>query len=242
MKYILVLILGVLVGATVFAAGVAYNPFLSKQNLSPLAVTEAQTVSLSFSGVATDSIIYTNDGESTDKPFPETVLQLWERPIRQTQAMATTLRDGRNQVAGLGIKFSSASEDTALLSGRALVNSVWYAYLPGRGGIFIEQTENYWDYFKEVVIPGYRSSAKTWAGTWLGNTTVGPETLGTAKVSGGTGEFAGIEMLGVESLSVRAWRVDGGVLAADGRLTIELPPNETAVDNELQEDRAEPQL
>ena len=149
MKYILVLILGVLVGATVFAAGVAYNPFLSKQNLSPLAVTEAQTVSLSFSGVATDSIIYTNDGASTDKPFPETVLQLWERPIRQTQAMATTLRDGRNQVAGLGIKFSSASEDTALLSGRALVNSVWYAYLPGRGGIFIEQTENYWTTLKK---------------------------------------------------------------------------------------------
>ena len=233
MKYILTLILGLLVGALLFAAAVIYNPFLSKQNLSPLAVTDAQTVTLSFSGVAADSIAYSNDGESSDKPFPEKVLQLWERPIRQTQAIATVLRDGRNQMAGLGIKFSSASEDTKLLSGLALVNSVWYVYLPGRGGMFIEQTENYWDYMREIVLSGYRSSANAWTGTWLSNTTAGPGALGTAKVSGGTGEFAGSEMLGVESLSVNAWRVDGGVLAAEGRLIVELPSAELAAAEDL---------
>lgn len=57
--------------------------------------------------------------------------------------MAIVLRDGRNQVTGLGVKFSSDIEDTKLVSGRALVNIVWCAYLPGRVGMFIEQTENY---------------------------------------------------------------------------------------------------
>ena len=41
--------------------------------------------------------------------------------------------------AGLGIKFSSRSERTALLKGDAIVDSVWYVYLPGRGSLFIEQ-------------------------------------------------------------------------------------------------------
>lgn len=223
MKYLVSLLIGLVVGAAIFALGVIYNPFLSKRALSPLAVTEAPTIALSFSGVASESIIYTNDGESRIEPFPEKVLQLWEQPIRMTSALATVLRDGRNQAAGIGIKFSSASEDTHLLSGRALANSVWYVYLPGRGGMFIEETENYWEYLRDVVVPGYRSSSNTWAGNWLGNTTFGPEALGTARVSGGSGEFAGADMLGVESLSVKAWKVDDGAVSAEGRLLIELP-------------------
>lgn len=223
MKYLVSLLSGLVVGAAIFALCVIYNPFLSTRDLSPLAVTEAPTIALSFSGVASESIVYTNDGESRTDPYPEKVLQLWEQPIRLTSALATVLRDGRNQAAGIGIKFSSASEETRLLSGQALANSVWYVYLPGRGGLFVEQTENYWEYLRDVVFAGYRSSSNTWAGNWLGNTSFGPGALGTAKVSGGSGEFAGNEMLGVESLSVKAWKVDAGAVSAEGRLLIELP-------------------
>ncbi len=222
MKYLVALIAGLLVGATLFALGVIYNPFLSKQGLSPLAVTDAPTITLAFSAVATESIAYSNDGESNVAPHPDKVLQLWEQAVRQTSAMATVLRDGRNQTAGIGIKISSAADETRLLSGRALQNSIWYVYLPGRGALFIEETENYWEYLRDIVVPGYRSSGNTWAGSWLGNTTAGPGALGTAKVTGGSGEFAGAEMLGVESLSVRAWKVDKGAVAAEGQLIIEL--------------------
>ncbi len=230
MKYIVALLAGLLIGAALFGLGVIYNPFLGKQELSPLAVTDAPTLVLTYSGVASESIAYTNDGESRTQPYPEKVLQLWEQTIRQTSATATLLRDGRNQAAGIGIKFSSAADETRLLSGRALVNSIWYVYLPGRGGLFIEETENYWDFLRDIVVPGYRSSANTWAGSWIGNMTAGPGALGTAKVTGGSGQFEGQEMLGVESLSVRAWKVDSGVVAAEGRLLIELPGNELADD------------
>ncbi len=223
MKYLIVLIVGMLTGVVVFAAGVAYNPFIGKQGLSPLAVTDLQTVTLTYSGVASDGIVFTNDGESRISPYPEKVLQLWEASIRQTSASVKVLRDGRGQVAGLGIKISSLSEATRLFSGKAIVDSVWYVYLPGRGGMFIEQTENYWDYLREIVLPAYRSSAKTWQGTWLGNLTAGPGALGTAKVTGSSGEFSGLKMLAVESLTVRTWRVAGGPLAAEGQLLIELP-------------------
>jgi len=230
MKYVVGLIVGILTGAALFILGLAYNPLVGKAALSPLAVTNSQTVTLRYSAVASETLMYTNDGESRIPPYPEKIQQLWEAPIRQTDAMATVLRDGRNQVAGLGIKMASAAESTRLVERKALINSVWYVYLPGRGSFFVEQTENYWDYLRDIVLPAYRSSAGTWKGIWTGNVTVGPGALGTARVVGGSGEFDGLEMLGVESLSVRTWRVAGGPLAADGQLTIELPAYQS--DNE----------
>ena len=226
MKYIIALILGLVVGAFLFGVGLVYNPFSGERALSPLSVTNAQTLTLAYSGVAADSIVSTNDGESFTTPYPENVMELWEAPIRKSWALATVMHDARDQPVGYGVKFSSLSEDTRALSGQALVNSVWYIYLPGRGGMFVEQVENYWDYFREVVIPANRSSAGTWKGTWIGNMTSGPGALGTARVSGSSGMFTDLEALAVESMSVKVWRVDGGPIAAEGRLLIELPPEQ----------------
>lgn len=223
MKYIVALAVGIVCGAALFVAGLAYNPFVGQAALSPLAVTDSQTMTLGYSAVATDSIMFTNDGESRISPFPEKVEQLWEAPIRQTDAMVTVLTDSQNQVAGMGIKLASAGESTRLLEGKALVNSVWYVYLPGQGGFFVEQTENYWGYLRDIVLPAYRSSAGIWKGIWTGNVTAGPGDSGAARVVGSSGKFDGMEMNGAESLSVRTWRVSGGPQAADGWLTIELP-------------------
>ena len=223
MKYLISLLLGLLVGVALFALGVTYNPFLSQQELSPLSVTDSQTVTLAYSAVANESIVYSNDGESRIDPYPEKVQQLWESSIRQTSAMATVLLDARGQTAGIGIKIASLSENTRLLAGQALVDSVWYIYLPGRGALFIEQTENYWSYVRDIVLPAYRGSANTWTGAWIGNVTAGPGALGTARVIGSSGEFDGLDTMGVETLSMRAWRADNGPIAADGRIIVELP-------------------
>ncbi|MCH9693976.1 MAG: hypothetical protein K0U72_05665 [Gammaproteobacteria bacterium] len=223
MKYLISLVLGLVVGAVIFATGVILNPFVESRNLSPISVTDSQTLTLSYSAVAANSIVHTNNGESRILPHPEKVLQLWEAPIRQTSAVASLLHDARNQPVGLGIKFSSTSERTRLLNGEALVDSVWYVYLPGRGGFFVEQSENYWTYVRDVVFPAYRSASNAWKGSWLGNVTAGPGALGTARVTGGSGEFQGNIMPAVESLIVRAWSAKTGPVAADGRLTIELP-------------------
>jgi hypothetical protein len=245
MKYVIALILGLITGTAIFVTVLIYNPFSSDRGLSPLSVTDAEVITLSFSNVPTESIVYTNNGESlqqsplnralrlwkapirsTSAPHPAKVLQLWEAPIRSTEAMMTVMRDARNQTAGIGIKFSSDSEKSRLLYGEAIADSVWYILLPEQGTFFIEQSENHWTFIREVAFPAWRSSANNWRGSWLGNMTDGPGALGTAAVSSGTGRVKGVQMNGVESLSARAFSADSGLVGAEGRLIIEIPESQ----------------
>lgn len=226
MKYLVALVVGMLFGAVGLAAVLYYNPFVSSNNLSPLSVTDNEVVRLSYSAAAQDALIYTNDGESQISPYPAKVLQLWEPTIRQTTAMVTLLTDSRGAPAGLGVKFSSNSERTNVIDGKVLVDSVWHLYLPERGSLFVEQTENYWNYIHEIVVPAYRSSGDNWRGTWLGNITAGPSALGTAWVAGGSGQFRGMDTEAVEAVSAKAYSVDDGPVAMISELSIELLPSE----------------
>lgn len=223
MKYVISLTIGMLIGFAALAAFLFYNPLTTANNLSPLSVTDNDVIRLNYSAVAENALVYTNDGESQITPHPAKVLQLWELPIRQSSALITTLADSRGQAAGLGIKFSSRSERTSILDGEALVDSVWHVYLPARGSLFVEQTENYWGFLREIVLPAYWSSGDNWRGIWHGNITAGPGALGTARVAGGSGVFSGIDTEGVEALSAKAYSVEQGPVAIDGQLSIEIP-------------------
>ena len=226
MRYLLVLVGGMLLGLVGLTAAVYYNPMAGGNNLSPLSVTDNEVVRLSYSAAAQDTLVYTNDGESQVAPHPPKVLQLWEPTVRLTTATVNVLADSRGQIAGLGVKFSSHSDRTDVLDGEVLVNSVWHVYLPGRGSLFIEQSENYWNYIHEIVVPAYRSAGDNWRGTWLGNLTSGPGALGTAWVAGGSGQFEGMDAEAVEALSAKAYSVDIGPVAMTGELSIELPAAE----------------
>lgn len=223
MKYTISLVVGMLCGVVVLLAFLYYNPMASRNTLSPLSVSENEIITFNYSAVAADAIVYTNDGESQVSPNPPKVLQLWEPTVRMTSAMATVLRDSRNIPSAIAIKFSSKSEATRIVDGKAIVDSVWHIFVPGQGSLFVEQQENYWTYLREIVIPAYWSSGDNWRGTWTGIVTSGPGALGTARVVGGSGIFAGLEMDGVESLLAEAYSVANGPVAIDGELAIELP-------------------
>lgn len=221
-KYVAGLLSGILLGVIAAAALLYFNPLASRNPLSPLSVSNKQILSIGYSAVPTDSIVYTNNGESRIKPHPDTVRELWEAPIRRTDVLVTVVTDSRNNPAGIGIKFSSDSERTRLINGEALVDSAWHIHLVERGSMFVEQTENYWNFLRKIVVPAYWSTANHWKGVWNGNMTVGPGALGTAAVSGGTGEFAGLESEAVEAVSASAYSVSQGPVAMKGRLTIDV--------------------
>ena len=204
-------------------AALYYNPMHSRNTLSPLSVSDHEIMTFKYSAVAADAIVYTNDGESQISPNPPKVLQLWEPTVRSTSAMATVLRDSRNAPAAIAIKFSSDSEATRIMDGRAIVDSVWHVFLPGQGTLLIEQSENYWNYLRDVVLPAQWSAADSWRGNWHGTVTDGPGALGTAHVYGGSGVFAGRSFEAIESLSARAYSAVDGPRAIDGRILIEIP-------------------
>ena len=227
MKHLAALLLGVLIGFLLLAAGLYYNPFNVQNTLSPISVTDNDVITLAYSAVAEEGLVYTNDGESQINPHPAKVLQLWEPTIRQSTTLATTLVNSRGQLAGIGVKFSSRSEGTSILDGKALVDSVWHIYLPGRGSLFIAQTENYWEYIRAIVIPARWSSGDNWRGTWRGNITSGPNALGTGSAYGGSGELAGLDTEAIEALTARAYSVSQGPVAMQGELSIEIPRENT---------------
>lgn len=219
-RHLIALIIGLLLGATVAVALLFYNPMAAKNPLSPLSVTDQEIISLGYSAVAEDAIVYTNDGESRVHPHPVKVQQLWEASIRRTDVLVTVMSSSRNDPVGIGIKFMSDSEQTRIINGEVLVDSVWHILLPGRGSLFVSQTENYWNFLRQIVVPAYWSSGDSWKGSWYGNTTVGPGSLGTASVSGGFGEFAGLDSEAVEAISARAYSLANGPVAMEGHLTI----------------------
>ena len=223
MKYVVSFLVGLMVGVAAFALLMYYNPFSAPQTISPLAVSENPMLNLQYSVVPDDSVFYTNDGESSTAPFPAGASELWEPTVNDTRVLVTELSDARGSSLGIGIKFSTDSEATRLLNSEALVDSVWYIYLPQSGTFFVEQTENYWAYLRDIVIPARLNSTDSWRGAWSRVVTTGPNALGTGRALGGSGRYAGIEGEAVEILNATAYSSASGPVAMNGMLTIALP-------------------
>lgn len=223
MKYLASILLGIIVGALLFAGGLYYNPFAEQIAVSPLAVSADRQMDLTYSAVPDEMILYTDHGESNIQPHPNRVAELWERTIVDTRIAVTVLHDPRGDPAGIGIKFATDSEQTSLIDSEILVNSAWHIYVPGRGTLFVDQVENMWSYLRQIVMPARWSSGDSWRGSFFRIMTQGPLPLGTARVAGGTGEFAGVSGEAVESLTAQAYSANGGLVSATGRLTISLP-------------------
>lgn len=220
MKYAISFTLGLLVGAALFLLALYHNPFSVTPTLSPLSVSDQRLLDFSFSAVPAESVAFTNNGESRVQPHPEKIAELWEPAIHGTTVLVAILSDSRGMPAGVGVKFVSQSEQTSLLTSEALVNSVWHVYLPESGTLFIDQTENLWDYIRNIVLPARWNSADSWRGTWYGITTVGPGALGTARVTGGSGRYAELASEAVESWRAEAYSAIRGPVKMTGHLTI----------------------
>lgn len=220
MKYVLSWLGGTITGALLFLMVLYYNPLANTLSVSPLAVYGQPLIDLEYSTVPSETIAYTNNGESRIQPYPKKVAELWEPTVRKTIVLVTLLTDSGGQPKGLGVKFASESERTSLLKAEALVDSAWHVFLPESGSLFIDQTENMWSYARNIIVPARWSSADSWRGTWYGITTAGPTALGTAKVAGGTGRFANLSSEAVEAINARAYSAQQGPVSATGSLTI----------------------
>lgn len=223
MKYVIGLIAGFVAGILAFVALMYVNPLSTQKTLSPLSVTDDRLLNLQYSAVPEETILLINDGESGSPPHPEGVLELWEDTIKEAEVIVVPLIDEQGQVAGVGIKFSSESEDTRYITSELIKNSAWHIYLPELGTLFVDQRENHWGYERDIVLDARMNSADSWAGQWRGVMTVGPNALGTGRAFGGNGVLASIDSEFVEVLSASAYSTQTGPVSMDGELSISLP-------------------
>jgi len=223
MKYFISILLGMSIGAALFVAGMYFNPFTDRLLVSPLAVSDDDLLDFTYTAVPGEAILYTDNGESIIETHPDRVAELWEPAIVDTSIAVILLNDSRGQVLGLGVKFSSDSEQTALINSEVLVNSVWHIYVPGQGTLLVDQIENHWSFLREIVVPARWSSGDNWKGAFFRIITHGPGALGTARVAGGNGNFAGVSGEAVESLAARAYSALDGPVSMNGSLTITVP-------------------
>lgn len=224
MKHAIALAAGILVGAALFLVLLYYNPFAVRHGLSPLHVSDRQLLDLSYSPVPGEALAVTNEGGGPATPSPDRIAELWEPTIRRTRLLVTTLTGTGGEFAGIGVKFSSDSENTRLLNGEAIVDSAWHIWLPDSGTLFIDEVENLWPYLRHVVLPARLSSSDSWRGTWYGITTAGPGALGVAFVTGGSGKFEGLRSEATEALRAAAWSASQGPVAMTGNLHIATRP------------------
>ncbi len=223
MKYVISLFVGFLSGFPAFLALMYLNPLSTQQTLSPLSVTDDSLLQLQYSAVPEESIVLTNDGDSLVRPTPAAVPELWEDTIKNVEVQIVPLVDNSGRSAGIGIKFSSDSEETRLIDSKLMVDSAWHIYLPELGSLFVDQKENRWSYYRDIVLDARMNSADSWAGNWVGVMTTGPNGLGTGRAFGGNGMLANVESEFVEVISATAYSTETGPVGMDGLLTMTLP-------------------
>ncbi len=148
MKYLIVAILGLVLGAA--AAGVALY-------LNPLSEGSAPMPSL------TDRVLHYS--------LPDHVLEfavgedvrlfaqdpgddsLWEETIARSAVLGLVLNDASNQPAALASRLLSASTETDLLLRGVVVSDYWLVTIPNEGTLFVRADSNAWPFMKERLVP-----------------------------------------------------------------------------------------
>ncbi len=186
------IVLGAVLGAAVPLVGLYVFPFEHEARTAGLlaaADAEARSESI-YVRVLDDAIAGTHGGRFPFRPFPDGIRSLAGANLADGFALLTKARDGTQEVAGFATELEVASPESRLLAGRIMTETYWTVVLPGRGTLFLYETENNWRLVKEVLLP-MLLTRRDWAGEWRNVNTFGPRPEGRGIIVGGTGKFAG---------------------------------------------------
>jgi hypothetical protein len=150
---------------------------------------------------------------------------LTEPNVHMGLALVTRIRDADDRIVGFATELESAHEGSRFLRGRLMTHTTWTVVLPGRGVLFLYQTEDNWTLVTRYLLPGLFKS-HPWRGRWHHLNTLGPSPQGYGEIIAGTGIFAGRKGCFVEVAELRAFqanRVFDGIM----ELRVSRSPTET---------------
>jgi hypothetical protein len=216
MKYLIVALLGLVVGSAAAGAVLYYNPF----SVTATGVANPSDRVLHYS-LPDDVLAFSfgNDARyfGTD-PGDD---GLWEETIDRTAVLGLVLNDDDNQPAAVASRLMAVSPDSNLLMRGVVVSDYWLVTFPGQGTLFVRADTNAWRFLKEALVPVWFLD-RPWNGPSEYWPTVGPGTDDNGVVVGLSGDFRGSEGSVVERYELTTLDPQRQSALAEGELRLNL--------------------
>jgi hypothetical protein len=222
MKYLLVAVLGLVLGAAGAVATLYYNPLSQRSAASRSAADRVLHYSLPEQvlefAVGEDARFF---GQKTGTD------SLWEETIARTAVLGLVLNDGAKQPAALASRLMATSTDTDLLLRGVLLSDHWLVTIPNEGTLFVRAESNAWPFLRETLVPVWYL-ARPWNGPAEYWPTVGPAAESGVAI-GITGAFRGSEGTVVEHYEISTLDRERDRALANAELHLNLPGPQVAV-------------
>jgi hypothetical protein len=228
MKYLLIALLGVVVG-TVCAAAALYHSPLTEQ---PRRAAPESAWSLEYGFPNDSSIALTHDGRLNLPAIPPEIPSLWESTINDLALNVLALTDESGTVRALASRLSVPSIETDLLLHGVIVSDHWLVTVPGEGSFVVQADNNLWPLLKDTFI-SVSYLGREWGGPEEYTVTAGPGTRDVAEVYGISGRFAGLRGSAIETYGLERFSRSAGIEGMRGKLAISF--DASAVDQDSPE-------
>jgi hypothetical protein len=223
MRYLVVAIVGLVLGVAAAGAVLYYNPLPDKSSV-PMPSSTGRVLRYSLPDQVLDFAL----GEDARLFGQETGDDgLWEETIDRAAVLGLVLNDGSNQPAALASRLLSTSTETNLLLNGVLVSDHWLVTIPGQGSFSVHADSNAWPFLKEQLVPVWYLE-QPWRGPVEYWPTVGPGADFRADVVGLTGAFRGSHGSAAERYEITALDPAREVALARGEIHLNLPGPQVA--------------
>ncbi len=230
MKYFMLFVVGLLLGALLSAAVLWFNPLTAESPTAPV-LGHGISAELHTSLRSEDAPLLTHGGERLLLTRPASVPELWEDLIRPMIASVQWLRDAEGTVIGTASRLGAYSRQTDPLRTGVIVESTWLLSVDGAGMAFAVQRENLWPMLKEVMLPALLRR-EPWQGDLHFTPAAGPRPDGAAQLLGISGRLAGAEGQLVSTYRISAFDPRVGPTGLEWYSVLSLPQAEVAVAGE----------
>jgi hypothetical protein len=222
MRYLIVALIGLALGAAAAAAVLYYNPLSEQSAASPAPNGRVLHYSLPEQvlefAVGEDARLF---GQDTGQD------SLWEDTIDRTAVLGLVLNDGSDQPAAVASRLIATSAETDLLLRGVLLSDHWLVTVPNEGTLFVRADSNAWPFLKKTLVPTWYLE-RPWSGPAEYWPTVGPGLDESGVAVGITGAFRGSEGSVVERYEISTLDRARELAAAKGELHLDLPGPQVA--------------
>jgi hypothetical protein len=215
MKYLLVAVLGLLIGAAAATAAIYYNPLTQAKSPQPDVADRELHYSLP------SEVLAFALGDNVVPPgTPKRDNRLWEETIDRAAMLSLVLDDAHDQPTAVASRLLAVSPRTDFVLAGVRVNDYWLLTIPGEGTLFLRADTNAWPFLKDALPVWYLG--RPWKGPADYNPTAGPGDDGVAVVIGATGRFAGLKGSAIEKYRLTDLDPAARSAAATGELDLRI--------------------